>query len=438
MLAEYARQLRSLSRNAWLYLISNAIQLVSAGALAILYTLYLVAVGYNTAFIGVLADLGVIAAVGAIIPASRLVRRWGWRRTLIWSDMIGAISLGVQLVYPQPAVVIVTTLGVGASVALLFVVNAPLLAAYSTEEERTALFAINNAVALLAGVVGLLLGGVLPEWFLSPGVRDSSLLVAITPWLVHGAHARAYELALLVTGALALPSIIPVLMLREAAPIRDNAADASPGVRLALPTREQLGRWWMLARGTIGRFAFTQALVGFGAGLFGPYVNIYFVDVLKATTTTYSALASALSILTAIGTLAAVPLANHLGKIRTVVLTQVSSLPFLLALGLAPSLLIASIAYLIRGPLMNIANPPMQAYIMEAVPTDQRILASSTYNVVFQVAWAVGSGVGGLLILRAGYPPVFVIAAMLYAMSIALVAFWFGGSGPKSSETAPA
>ncbi len=429
MLADYLRHLRGLSYNARLYLISNTIQAVSAGALTVLYTLYLQSLGYTTDFIGLVLVVGTVGGALGIIPANALVRYWGWRTTLIWSDVIGAVALAVQLIYPSPPVLLITTLGIGASVALLLVVNVPLLAAFTTDEDRTAIFAINNALAFLAGVVGLLLGGFLPDWLASPAVQHSYVLTTLSPWLVHGARARTYELALLVASAIAVPSIIPVLMLRE--PPRSPEPTAPRRVlALSLPTPEQIRRIRSIALGPIGRFAATQAFVGLGAGLFGPYVNLYFVNVLGASTSLYGTLASALTVLMAIGSLLIVPLADRLGKIRAAVIVQFISLPFLLAIGLAHSLPLAAAAFLIRGPLMNAAGPPLQAYFMESVSPDQRVVASGVFNVSWQLAWAIGAGIGGLLIRAAGYPSLFIGAAVLYAISVVLVAVWFGG-GPS-------
>lgn len=429
MLAEYVRHFRRLSFNAKLYLISNTVQAVSAGALAVLYTLYLQALGYTTDFIALVLVVGTIGGALGIIPANTVVRRWGWRATLIWSDIIGAVALGAQLVYPSRPVILITTFGIGASVALLLVVNVPLLATFSTDEDRTALLAINNALAFLAGVVGLLLGGFLPAWLALPAVRDSTVLTGLSPWLVQGAEARTYELALLATGALALPSIIPIFMLHES-PRPHEPASSRPAFSFTIPSRDDMRRIRAIAFGPIGRFSLTQAFVGAGAGLFGPYINIYFVKVLGASTAVYGTLASALTILLAAGSLLIVPFADRLGKIRSAVLAQLSSLPFLLAIGLAPTLLIAAVAFLIRGPLMNAAGPPLQAYYMETVPTEQRVLASGVYNVSWQLAWSVGAGIGGVLINASGYPPVFIVAAVLYAVSTFLVALWFGHSPP--------
>src|SRR5437879_4801293 len=137
MLASALGQLRRLSRNAWLYLISNAIQSVSAGALTVLYTLFLSALGFSTSLIGLTIIIGAIGGGLGIVPASVVVRRLGWKATLILSDVIGAVALAIQLIFPSELTVLVTAVGIGASVALLLVVNSPFLAAVTADADRT-------------------------------------------------------------------------------------------------------------------------------------------------------------------------------------------------------------------------------------------------------------------------------------------------------------
>ena len=432
VLAEYRRHVGALGRNAWLYLISNAIQAVSAGALTVLYTLYLAALGYDTSFIGLVLVIGSVGGGLGIIPAGRVVRRAGWRATLIASDIVGGVALLIQFVWPTTPVILVTSLGIGASVALLLVVNTPFLAAHSGEAERTAIFGLNNALGFLGAVVGALLGGVLPTWLAQPAVRAWGPLAALAPLLVAQPQARTYQLALLMTGALAVPSIIPVLMLREeprggGTPPEEPARWAS---RLVWPSRETWRRVWAIAHGPVGRFAITQSLIGFGAGLYGPYLNLYVVNTLHATTLLYGALSSTLTVLLALASVLVVPLADRLGQIRSAVVTQFASLPFLLLIGFAPSLAIAAVAYLIRGPLMNAAGPPLQAFLMASVTSERRVLASSVYNVSWQLAGAIGAGVGGVLVHELGYSFVFSSTTVLYAASITLVAIWFGRRAP--------
>lgn len=435
---DFQAHLRALERNAWLYLISNAIQAVSAGALAILYTLYLKALGYDTSFIGLVFVIGSIGGGLGIVPAGRVVRWAGWRATLLASDVVGGVALLAQFVWPTTVVILVTSVGVGASVALILVVNTPFLAAHSSDAERTAIFGINNALGFLGAVVGALLGGALPLWLALPGVRTFAPVAALAPLLARDAHAQAYQLALLVTGVLAVPSIIPVFMLREepqptgkavAALVDIEASGARAVLRLGNlleQGREAARQVWVYARGPVGRFAITQSLIGFGAGLYGPYLNLYFVNTLHASPLLFGALSSTLTVLLALASLVIVPLADRAGKIRSAVVTQLSSLPFLLLIGFAPSLTIAAIAYLIRGPLMNASGPPLQAYLMASVRPQQRVLASSAYNVSWQLAGAIGAGVGGVLVQAVGYSAVVSATATLYATSILLVAMWFG------------
>jgi predicted MFS family arabinose efflux permease len=153
---------------------------------------------------------------------------------------------------------------------------------------------------------------------------------------------------------------------------------------------------------------------------------LYFVGALGASVAAFGVLSSVLTVLLAVGSLLVVPVVTRVGKIRAAVAVQLLSLPFLLLLGLAPSLQIAAAAYLVRGPLMNAAGPPLQAYLMEASGERQRVLASGVYNVSWQLCGALGAGLGGLMIARLGYHSIFLAAAGLYALSALLVALWFG------------
>src|SRR5689334_16442481 len=140
MLTSFVDGLRALNRNARLYLTSNSIQAVTVGALAVIYTLYLSALGYSAGFIGLTALVATIGGGIGIIPSQPLVNRFGWRTMLIWSDMIGGVGIFLQLILPTPPVLLLTSVAIGASVAIVLVINAPFLAANSTPRDRTSLY----------------------------------------------------------------------------------------------------------------------------------------------------------------------------------------------------------------------------------------------------------------------------------------------------------
>ena len=441
MLTSYLDRLRALNRNAWLYLIANSIQAVTAGALVVIYTLYLSALGYSASFIGLTLLVTTIGGGIGIIPSQPLVTRFGWRAMLIWSDLIGGLAIFLQLMLPTPPVLLVTSVGIGASVAIVLVINAPFLAANSTPRDRTTLFGLNNALQFLASIIGSLLGGWLPGWFASPSVRGSGLLQALAPLLVSGDQARAYQLALLAIGALATPSIIPVFLLRESPRTNGNLAIGA----IIESWRERLGALWARvrvgARGIIGRFGLFQALLGFGAGLWFPYFNIYLVKHLGASALFYGALTAATTVLLAVASLIAAPLSDRFGKAPTIVISHLCALPFLALMGLVPVVGVISAAYLVRGFLANISGPPLQSFLMGAVSEGERVIANGVYNVSWQIAWAIGAGVGGLIVGPLGYQAPMLVAVPFYGGAALLFGWFFwrhplaNGHGVHSQES---
>lgn len=193
-----------------------------------------------------------------------------------------------------------------------------------------------------------------------------------------------------------------------------------------------------MASGTIGRFSASQALVGFGAGLFFPYLNIYFVNRLGASTAFYGALTAGVTALLAVVSLLSAPLADRFGRVPVALIAQVASLPFMIAMGAVPALAVVSACYVIRSTLMNTGAAPLQAWLMDAVTPERRVLASNAYNVSWQGAWAVGAGLGGGLIALGGYGAPFYVAAVCYALSAALLGLWFLPRGRAQSILTPA
>lgn len=439
-LANLGASFRALRSNARLYLISNTLQAVTAGAFAVLYVLFLTKLGYSTDFVGLVLVIGTIGGGLGIIPASALVERLGYRALLLWSDFVGGVAFAAQLFFPTPPVILVTTVAAGASFALFLVVNAPFLAANSSEHERTALFGLNNALGFLAAVVGSLLGGGLPDWFRHAPFDGNGALAWLRPLLVRNADARTLQVALMASALIAVPAFIPILFLtdeRRAPSLavtprgewdEDHSQDV-PMVRWG-GFKARLSDGWRAsmreARGVIGQLSATQALVGFGAGLYFPYLSIYFVNDLHTSLTFFGVFSAVMTVSLAGASLLSAPLAARYGKMPVSVIAQFLSIPFLVAMGLYPIVWIVSATLLVRTFLMNIPGAPLSAYLMEAVPEQRRVIASGVYNVSFQLIGALGAGVGGVLISRIGFPLTILLAAPFYAASSVLLVVWFG------------
>ncbi len=213
----------------------------------------------------------------------------------------------------------------------------------------------------------------------------------------------------------------------------------SPPERVPAPTR-LLSRFHIIS--TLSHFWHTpllllvlvQACIGAGAGLFIPYFNIYFVQHLGASPALFGVLNGGATAINALLALAAPWLAMRLGKVNSVALTELVSIPLLITLGLIPLLPVAAVCYLFRQGFMDMSNGVLQVFLMEAVPERYRGLANSSYQVAFQVPWALTAPLGGILIAHVGYPAVFLGGAMCYLLACGTLWGNFGGKREKRFE----
>ncbi len=429
----YLAHFRALGRNARLFLLSNVLLNLSAGAIGLLYLIFLERLGYTTSFLSVLLVVGIAGAGLGLIPAIPIANRYSARKLLLWSDLIGGIAAGAQIVFPTAAVLIITTFFVGASASIFIVLTPPFLAATSTATERDHLFSVNSSLGFITGVFGTLLGGILPNIVTGSGLLRSPLVRAARPWLV-AEPALALQMALLIAGLLALPSVWPLFLMDDtivgAAPVRAPQPVSHTARQWRLQPRQltariitgarSLRRW----RGT--RYMVYQAMLGMGAGLFLTYINPYFVNTLGMSTAAFGLVSSAGTILLAITSLLAPLLGARMGQVRGAVLTQLCSVPLLVALAFVGSVPLAVSVYLTRTVLMNTGQPLLQSFIMGALPPHERGAASSAFNVNWQVALAIGGVASGIIIDHAGYRPIFLIAGIFYASGMLLLVPWFG------------
>jgi len=426
LLVEYFQEFRRFQRNARLYLISSTLNGMTIGIILILYNLYLAALGYGADFIGLVLFAGTIGAGIAIFPAGLYVDRFSGKTIILWSSLLIGIAGVGQILFRQPAPLLVSTFVAGVGGAFILVVNAPFLTTYSTPAERPLLFSLNITLSLVTTVLGEVLGGILPLWF-----HGLPWLMAPLPsWLAWALAAsplaRSYQLALLLAGLISGPSLIPLLLMSNDQPVASSHTATQPliprlMIRQIFSTLKGLNTRTILLSPMAVMVA-VQLLVGMGAGLFIPYFNIYFVQHLGASSALFGAIDGGANALNAVLVLVAPWLARRVGKVNTMTLTRLASVPLLLIIGSTNVLSLAAILYLFRQGFMDMSVGILQVFSMEVVPKQHRGLANSSYQAAFQVAWAITTPLGGLMIVHLGYTPIFLIGACLYLLAI--VTLW--------------
>jgi MFS family permease len=252
---------------------------------------------------------------------------------------------------------------------------------------------------MFANFFGLLLAGMLPG--LIAGILN-----------VGAESPTAYRGALLVGAALYAVALLPLMRTRteplprsEMEPIRLREMFQSPGllVRLFLP----------------------QVVIGLGAGALVPFLNLFFKAKFGMPDAALGTLFAVQSVLMGFATLVGPVLSDRWGKVKTVVGMQVLSVPFLGVLGYVPMLSFSAAGFLLRGALMNAANPLYTAFVMEKVPTKQRGTASAMMQISWQGTRALSSLGSGYLQEISGFTLLFPITIVTYLMASVLIYVFF-------------
>ncbi len=377
--------------------LSHSLLFGLAGSVAdLLFNFYLVSLGYGNDTAGLMATIyrGAGALLG--LPIGLLIDRFGPRMLLV----VGAIGFGVAfallVVVSQlwTLALIVFLAGVANVLALTAVV--PLLTGITSGEERAAVFGMNASAALIIGLVGSSVGGLLPGLaaaILGVGAQDTA----------------AYRLALSVVVALGIASALPVLLGFRASPYAEVAVTRTTEPRRRLPAR------------ALVRFALPSLLLGIGGGLFLPFQNLFFRSVFNLSDAAVGATLAIGALGMGLGALLGAPAAARLGLRRAASLLRFGAV-LAVALMFAPVLPVVVAGYVLRGAFIAASFPLNDALVMKLTPAQQRGAAVSLLTVLWSLGWSVAAWVSGQMQVAYGFVPV--LAASLVAYALSAWAIW--------------
>lgn len=416
--ATYLEKTKQFSQNARLVLIYSAFTGLTFGVFRFLFNFYVLSLGegYNEAFVGSLQTASSFASILMALPAAYLAERYSQKKMMIGTGLISSVAVLGLVLFPIQLLLILFNMVVGISMSMRQVAMAPFLMANTSENERQWVFSFNFGLMTMSSFFGNLLGGLLPTWL------GSQFNAAPTDTL-------SYQLAL---GSMMLVTILSIGPLT-----RIIMPPADHNKRVELPWVQLRRYGWRLSQ-----FLLPQLIIGLGAGLMQPFMNIYFRNVYEKPDPPISLIFAIGGLGMAIAQFLGPPLADKYGKINTVIMTQILSVPFLIILGLGAWLvpgglaaaniwfLVAGVAYIFRLALMNLSNPVYQTFVLEHVPKDVQALAMSLNSLSFQFGWFIMPQVSGWLQVRYGefgFVPIFGMVAIFYLLATGLEWRLFGG-----------
>jgi len=409
-------QFRGYNRNIKLSFMANILTQIGMGVFMVIYNFYIRKLGMPETVNGQIISMASLATALILVPAGLISDRFGRRKVIFYSIVVSGLILLLRSVMAVQDSLVFLAFAGGLTMAFSQVSGIPWMAENSKAEERVNLFSLHFALMTGANVIGNLLGGFLNDGF-SLFLND----------------VNSIRLTLIIGALIFLVGAFPASKFQEKLPVKSEGKAVEPVRKL---------NWKSNGLKMIFLFAVSQLLIGFGAGLVIPYLNLYFADRFSAPTSAIGLIISLGQAATALAMIIGPQVVKRVGEVRAVVFLQLSSLPFLLLTAFAHHLWIAALGFLFRQALMNAANPIQSSLMMEKVDDSVKGLGNSINQMVFNLGWAlmgpVSMGVVSEYGSYWGYAYVFCITAVLYLVGSTYFLLVFRGMIHPGKKTVSA
>ncbi|MGI6628493.1 MAG: MFS transporter [Bacillota bacterium] len=386
-------------RNASLYLKSIAMSSLAQGAYGVIQGLYIMSLGFDEAVLGTVLSMRMLAAAIASVPAGIVSDNKGRKPVLVAGGLLTTAGYLGMAVSSSPLNMIICSCIVGVAQACQMTSGAPLLAESSTKEERASLFGVNFSLSNFVNMIGSLLGGILPRQL---------------GWL---GQAPAFRVSLVLFSAVTLAGALPAYKIKEEINPDTKASHAITIVRTEIQSLIDVMR-----NKDVSGLLIYKMIIGFGAGLVVPFFNVFLSGKLQVDTAVVGLILSFSHGATALAGLIAPSLASKYGKVKTVVGTQLVSIPFLLLIAIPPNIYLVSVALFMRSALMNMSNPVASNFSMEIVEPNERGKVSSLIRISDNISRSLSAAAAGYIMSRWNYEAPYLLTAILYFA--ASVVYW--------------
>lgn len=195
------------------------------------------------------------------------------------------------------------------------------------------------------------------------------------------------------------------------------------GRQAAVYARQLINEYdWKL----IGKAVVPTTLIAVGAGLTIPFMNLFFYHRFGVNTDGFALLGSATALLVSVVTLLVPRIKGTLGY-KAIPLSQAAAIASLVGLGAADfmsgytwALPLAFFCFVVRQPLMSLANPMTSELTMYYVGSQNRELTVAIISAIWSGSWFVSSYAFGLLrAMNLHYGTIFFVTAAFYTIGVA-------------------
>lgn len=382
------KSFKGFSKNAKLYLYAFAFYSIASGAFSMLQGIYIKELKLGEDFLGLLMGSKTIAIAVFAFPCALVVNRLGKKRALFISMLIVPLSILFQGILKNMWAIYFLSIFQGIFEALLGVTASPFLMDNSHDDERITLFSFSFATNTFSMMFGYYLSGNVVE-----SLKKSFDIIS------------SYRYTIMLAGIIGLIALMFIILMKKSN--ENEIKNEFVSLKQAIMVFKEKG---------VYQFIIYNSLIGFGAGLVVPYFNVYLKYKISITDVQLGTIMSISQIATGIGGLLTPLLARRFGKVKTIIMCQIASIPFLLLIATPPSILLVSIAFFMRSALMNMTGPVINNISMELVDSSRRSVLSSIFNLSANLSRALSIMAAGFIMknFERGYEIPYYITTILY------------------------
>lgn len=395
----------------WLFA-ARAARSFSQALLVIVVPLYVAAAGYSTLQVGYLLSLALAGSTGMTVLVGIFSDKYGRKALLMILAGLAAIGSAVYALTTQFWVLALMAAiasirgggaGSGGGFGPFYPAEQALVAGSSADKDRNAVFSSLSLVGVLAGAAGSVLAvlpGILRERF-QTNVVDS------------------YHPLFWIAAFASLAVIVLTLPIRE-----KHTSPAKPDVtRTTLSTRKLIGRLWL-----------TNSINGFVIGVVGPFLTYWLALRYGVGSTEIATLYTVANLLTAFSYVTAPRVAHRLGAVQAIVFTRLGTVLFMAGMALAPTFLLASIAYTVRIMINSIGMPIRQSFVMGVAEEQSRSRVAAIGGLPSQATGMVAPTIASHLIQSVSQVAPIWLATIALAINAGLFELFFKNVRPPEEE----
>jgi predicted MFS family arabinose efflux permease len=352
----------------------------------LLYSLYLLDLGFAEDFLGANAGAMQTGGIAGAIPAGAAAARWGLSRVLAWSIAALGLVSALRVIVTTAAPLLLFAFAAGMLASCWMVCIAPVIAELSPEKHRPLLFSLFFSTGIGVGVLGGILGGELP------GISSAFGTPA--------AYAK------------------PVSLLAGCALMGAGAMMLS---RLRLESRRSEETRLYPRNPQLWRFLLIVAMFSLGTGAFNPLYAAFLASVGNLSVESIGRVFALSQLAQVIAILLGGAAVKKFGFRGTISWSFAATAVALVCLGFGPVGLTAAGAYVAYMSFQYMSEPGMFSILMSiASPAEQKGAATLNYLAI-NGTQAVAALIAGAAVTKLGYGPVLGAAAAV----VLLAAFLF-------------